>query len=88
MTNPICLILEVPLRHLACGCVVDDADAIWSPCRDIADIHAEAMATVRAGVRDADLRATPERMVKGWRTPPATLRDRLDDLARHVRRAS
>lgn len=96
MSIPIGPILDVTLRTIDCGCVVDDAGGIWSPCRAIAEIHAAAMATVRAGVTDADMRTTRGRGGKGiwggmegWiggQSPPLTLRDRLDDMARHVRR--
>lgn len=98
MTTPIGPILDVTLRTLDCGCVCDDADAIWSPCRQIADTHAEAVAAVRAGVTEPDLRRTDRRRradkiwdseAQAWTvpsSPPLTLRDRLDDMARHVRR--
>lgn len=69
------------LAPLACSCVVDDDGGVWSPCPEIAAIHAAAMTLVRQGVQ-------PRRLMRDDRglevVAPDTLAVLQDAMAAHV----
>lgn len=69
------------LASLPCGCVVDSEGGVWAPCIGIADMHAEAMRLVRAGIQAAVV----ERSAYGLERIAVTPLNRaLDTIAGHV----
>lgn len=69
------------LAPLRCSCVVSDDGGVWSPCPEIAAIHAAAMTLVRQGVQ-------PRRLMRDERgievVAPDTLAVLQDAMAAHV----